>query len=63
MIQEVDTAPTTPAVAITFPNTNTNNKNNITYIPLLPEVRETSQLKPLSDFRPTAPERVSAAQH
>jgi len=59
MIEEIDTAPTTPATAITFPNRNTDSKNNTTSGPLLlPELRETPQLNlrilPTTPPRPTS---------
>jgi len=56
MIEEIDTAPTTPATAITFPNRNTDSKNNTTSDPLLlPELRETPQLN--LRILPTTPPR------
>lgn len=57
-------APITLATVIPFWARNTDNKNITTSIlHHSPGVHMIVQLKPLSDFPPIAPERVSAAQY
>ena len=62
MIGEITTAPTTPAIGVTFQTRDSDSNNSPISILLLQGVQETSQWRPLANFWPIAPETVPEYQ-